>query len=307
MNRDNIKVHGNLVRCNGFRGKARKSTCGTVLGVSECHGNSQIFHLVNVRQVMSERLPGPLSSFRYNLNAKAFEPRPLIFSDKKKVLQSMLKIPMKIDSNNSLEYAIRTVHCHKSSVEIGYLHVQEHGPEFNVFPELEPPRIISRSSELDDPSVAGPSSRKQNLINKDEQHELVPNDVRFAPNQYPDLGSETYEQFLAGIQVLNSVQSETLNVSTSNVSDRTNGPQENLVSVQDYGISQTNEAAERVADQLQGMSPSNGVTTENFVRVPVIVESGNYRPSEKSSATKDIAILRDEPVPSYYHSGKCQF
>lgn len=190
MNWDNLKFYGNLVRCNGL-------TCGTVLGVIECHGNTQVFHLVNIRQVMAERLPGPLSSFRYNLNAK-IRPRPLVFSDKKKVLHSMLKIPMKIASNNSSEYAIRTVHCHGSNVEIGYLHVQEHEPILNVLPEVEPPRITSRSSELDDPPVAGPSSREQNSVNEDEQHELVPNDVRFAPNQYPDLGSETYDQFLAG-------------------------------------------------------------------------------------------------------------
>lgn len=307
VNRDNIKIYGNLVRCNAFRGKAQKATCGTVLGIIERHANSQVFHLVNIRQILSERLPGPLSSFRYNLKAKVSEPRPLIFSNKKKILHSMLKIPMKIGSNNSPEYAIRTVHCRKSNVEIGYLHVQEHEPVLNVFSEVEPPRITSRSFELGDLSVAGPSSREQNSVNKDEQHEFVPNDVRFAPNQYPDLGSETYGQFPAGIQVLNSVQSETLSASTSNVSNRLNCSQENLDSVQYFGSIQTNAAAERVADQLQGMSSSNSVTTGNFVRVPVIVESGNYQSSEKSSAPKDIVVLRDEPVPSYYHSGKCEF
>lgn len=51
------------------------------------------------------------------------------------------------------------------------------------------------------------------------------------------------------------------------------------------------------------MSPVSS-RTENFVRVPVIVESANLRPSEKIPSSKDIIVLRDEPVPRYYHSGK---
>lgn len=68
------------------------------------------------------------------------------------------------------------------------------------------PRTTSRPSESDDVLVAGPSSRAQNSTNEDQQHEPVPNDVRFAPNQYPELGSETYDQFLAGIQFSNGVE-----------------------------------------------------------------------------------------------------
>lgn len=211
VNRDKIKVFGNLVRCNGFRGKAQKVTCGTVLGITECHVNSQVFHFVNVRQVMSERLPGPLSSFRYNLNAKV-EPRPLVFSDKKKILHSLLKVPMNVISNNSLEYAIRTVHCHKSNVEIGYLHIQEYDPVSNASPEVG---TKIRSSELDDVLVAGPSSYVQNVANDSQRNEFVPNDVHFTPNQYPELGSETYDQFLTGIQASNPVQGETSAVPTS--------------------------------------------------------------------------------------------
>lgn len=109
------------------------------------------------------------------------------------------------------------------------------------------------------------------------------------------------------MQVLNPVQSETLTVSASNGLNRPNGPQENLDSVQYCGSSQTSAAAERVADQLQGMSPSISGTTENFVRVPVIVESGNSRLFEKSSAPKDIVVLPDEPVSRYHHSGKSKF
>lgn len=129
MNHDNIKVYGNLIRCNGFRGKSQKATCGTVLGITECHANSQVFHLVNVRQIVTERLPGPLSSFRYNLNAKA-ELRPLVLSDKK-ILHSLLKIPMKIASHDIPEYVNRSVHCNKSHVEIGYFHIQEYEPVQN--------------------------------------------------------------------------------------------------------------------------------------------------------------------------------
>lgn len=142
------KVNGTLVKCNGNRGKTKRMVCGNVLGIVEVHGRSKIVHLFNVRKTLGEKMPGPISSFKYNLDIFGPE-RPIPFPNKM-VLKNLMKIPLNLikQGSESIEYTTRTVICNGENVEIGYFHVIEHepvvtadSPKPSVLSKLEPPKI----------------------------------------------------------------------------------------------------------------------------------------------------------------------
>lgn len=307
VNRDKLKLYGNLVRCNGLRGKAKTVTCGTVLGVIECHGNAQIFHLVNVRQILCQRLPGPLSSFRYNLKAKV-DPIPIVFSDKKKIIHSLIKIPVNTISNNTPEYVIRTVHSTNSHVEIDYIHVQEHESVQGTLPEVDSSRTKSASSGSNGTPEVDSLGHVHNFVHEEQQDETAPNGFRCSPNSYPDLGCATYDQFLSEMQPVNIVQGETLEVSPFNTVNRLNNSQEGMASPQYCENVQMDVAAGRVVVQSQEHveMPSGGVIGDS-VRVFPFEDSKNFRTTSviTSSVPKDVVVFRNEAAtPGYFHEGE---
>lgn len=286
VNRDRIKVTGNLVRCHAFRGKALKNTCGAVLGIIESHVDSQIFHFFNVRQVMSERLPGPLSSFRYNPKVNADVP-PLVFSDKKKVLHSLLKIPVNVVTGSTSEYAIRTVHRSESGIEIGYLHIVERESVKDESPEVSSSRTTSALSGRINSPEAGPSNFGETPHDEGPHDELGFTDAQISPNRYPELGLNTYEEFVQ--QLSNAAHGETSEVFMRNAGTCPNN------------FPRVSAPENNGQVTLATNGPASGIA-----HVPVIVNHGNSRSTViVSPSPKDIVVLRDEPVvPGHFHSGR---
>lgn len=110
VNFNTVKIDGILVKCKAIKGRVRKVAYGNVLGVFESHGQSQVYHLFNVRKTLGERLPGPSSSFRYNLNVFG-ESRPI--PKRIHIMKNLMKIPIKRlePKSDRNEYTIRTVIC----------------------------------------------------------------------------------------------------------------------------------------------------------------------------------------------------
>lgn len=301
VNWDNLKFYGNLVRCNGLRGKARTATCGTVLGVFESRGDTQIFHFVNIRQVLGERLSGPLSSFRYNLNVKV-DPVPFVISDKKQIIHSLLKIPINVISNKSSEFMIRTVHCNDSHVEIDYVHVKEHEPIQDIS-VVGPSPNENVSIGTNKVAEAGPSNHAHSSVEEEQHDEAVSYVTRCSPNTYPELGCANYDQFLIEMQPPNVVQSETLNTA-----DCADNSQEGMESSQFHEDIQMDVVAGSSGQSQNYMEmPSVGVNADS-VRVPPFEESKNVRTTSViTSVPKNVVILQDEvAAPGYFHQGDKQ-
>lgn len=127
-------MNGTLVKCNGNKGKAKRMVCGNVLGIVEVHRRSKIVHLFNVRKTLGEKMPGPISSFKYKLDIFGPE-RPIPFPNKM-VLKNLMKIPLNLikQGSESIEYTTRTVTRNGENVEISYFHVIEREPVFTVDP-----------------------------------------------------------------------------------------------------------------------------------------------------------------------------